>query len=344
VKQLLLIGAGHAHLVLLRSLAAQPLPGVLVALLTPNPRQIYSGMLPGLVAGHYRLEQISVDVASLAKRAGVALLEGSAAALDPDRRVVRLEQGDELDYDVLSLNAGSLCDTSLAGAKHHALSVKPFESFVERLRFASRIAIVGAGAAGAELAMALRYRKALVTLYADKPVLSSRVERQLRRRGVDYRPGMAVTAIHNGPVVVSGAARQDFDLVIMATGAAPLPWLAHSGLAADERGFALVGDTLQSVSHPEVFAAGDCASIRYRPRPKSGVYSVRHGEILAVNLRRVLDGQPLERYDPQSRALQIITCGARYAIAERGDWSWQGRLVWWWKRRIDRRWIRDLRV
>lgn len=340
----MLIGAGHAHLVLLRSLAEAPLYGARITLVTPNARQIYSGMLPGLVAGHYRLEQATVDVAALAEKAYAELIEGSAAELDLARRKVRLEQGAELDYDVLSLNAGSATDASLPGARHHALSVKPYELFVQKLRFANRIAIVGAGVAGAELAMALRHRKAQVTLYSDRPALSARVERQLRRRKVDYRPGMAVSAIHNGPVVVSGSARQEFDLVILATGAAPLPWLQNAGLETDEHGFLLVGDTLQTVSHPEIFAAGDCATIRHRPRPKSGVYAVRHGEVLAVNLRRAFEGGTLERYEPQPRTLALISCGARYAIAERGEWSWQGRLVWLWKDRIDRRWVRELQV
>jgi selenide,water dikinase len=344
VRQVLLAGAGHAHLVVLRSLAQAPLYGARITLVTPNPRQIYSGMLPGLVAGHYKPEQVTIDVAALADKAYVELVEGSIAALDPERRKLRLEQGAELDYDLLSLNVGSATDTSLPGAKHHALAVKPYDNFVQKLRFANRIAIIGGGTAGAELAMALRHRKAQVTLYSDRPTLSRRVERQLRRRKVDYRPGMAVNAIHNGPVVVSGGARQDFDLVILATGAVPMPWLQHSGLETDDNGFVLVSDTLQSANYPEVFAAGDCASIRHRPRPKSGVFAVRHGNILAVNLRRVLEGAALERYEPQTRALALISCGSRYAIAERGDWSWQGRLVWLWKDRIDRRWVRELRV
>ena len=344
MRQVLLIGAGHAHMVLLRSLAQAPLYGARITLVTPSARQIYSGMLPGVVAGHYRLEQAMIDVAALADKAYVELLEGRVEALDPEQRKLRLEAGGELGYDVLSLNAGSATVAALPGAKHHALAVKPYENFVQKLRFANRIAIVGAGAAGAELAMALRHRKAQVTLYSDRASLSKRVERQLRRRRVDYRPGMAVSAIHNGPVVVSGSARQEFDLVILATGPAPLGWLQDSGLETDEHGFVLIGDTLQSVNYPEVFAAGDCASIRHRPRPKSGVYAVRHGEILARNLRRVFEGGALERYEPQPRALSLISCGARYAIAERGDWSWQGRLVWLWKDRIDRRWVRELTV
>ena len=133
---------------------------------------------------------------------------------------------------------------------------------------AERVAVAGAGVAGAEIAMALRHRGAQVTLYSEKTAISARVVRQLRRRQVDYRPGMAVTAIEPGPVVVAGTARQEFDLVLLTTGAAPLPWLRHSGLSTDERGFVLVDRVLRSLSHPEVFALGDCATLADAPHPR----------------------------------------------------------------------------
>jgi selenide,water dikinase len=180
-------------------------------------------------------------------------------------------------------------------------------------------------------------------LYAEKSQLAPRVLRQLRRRKVDYRPGMPVTAIEPGPVVIAATARQEFELVLLATGAAPLPWLRESGLATDERGFVLVQATLQSVSHPELFALGDCATVRDSPHPRSGVYAVRHGEILIDNLRLLVSGASLQAYVPQKKALVLLTCGARYAIAERGAWSAQGRWVWWWKDRIDRRWVAGFR-
>jgi selenide,water dikinase len=260
---------------------------------------------------------------------------------------VLLKDGRELRYDFASINVGSLVDTSIPGSEH-ALPVKPYEEFIDRLRIADRIAIAGAGAAGAELAMALRHCGAQVTLYSEKATVSSalaaRLVRQFRKRKIDFRPGMPVTTIEPGPVVIAGPSRQDFDLVLLATGAVPLPWLRQSALATDERGFVLVHDTLQSLSHPEVFALGDCATLRDAAHPKSGVYAVRHGETLVENLRRLFGGAALEPYAPQKKALLLLSCGARYAIAERGGWTAQGRWVWWWKHRIDRRWIASFRI
>ena len=349
MKRVLLIGAGHAHLVVLRELARSPLYGARATLVSPHARQIYSGMLPGLIAGHYRLDETQVDVAQLCARAYVEFRPGCVAALDPERRQARLEDGSELGYDLASLNAGSLTDTSLAGARH-AVAVKPFTAFIEGLKKATlaRVAVAGAGATGTELAMALSYRGAAVTLYSDQPTLppalARRAARALRRTAVDLRPGMAVTAIAPGPVIIAGTSRQEFDVVVLATGAVCLPWARGCGLAVDDEGFVLVHDTLQSISHPEVFATGDCAALADVPDPKSGVYAVRHGAILAGNLRNAIAARALTIYQPHPRALLLLSCGARYAIAERGGWSAEGRWVWRWKDWIDRRWIRSLRI
>lgn len=341
MKRVVLIGAGHAHLVVLRSLAQKPLYGARITLVTPHARQVYSGMLPGILAGHYRRAEAEIDVATLAERAYAELEPGLVERLDPERRVAVMKGGKSISYDLASLNVGSEVARALPGAGL-ALAVKPYDEFLAKLRLAERVAIVGAGVAGAELAMALRHRGALVTLYSEKPSLPARVVKQLRKRKVDYRPGMAVTAIERGPVVIAGTARQEFDLVLLATGAAAPSWLRDAGLATDERGFVRVHPTLQSVSHPEVFALGDCATLEDVSHPRSGVYAVRHGESMSENLRRLMSGAPLEPYVPQKSALMLVTCGARYAIAQRGRWSAQGFHLWWWKDRIDRRWVRSL--
>jgi pyridine nucleotide-disulfide oxidoreductase family protein len=346
VKRILLVGGGHAHLAVLRSLGKEPLHGARFALVTPRAKQLYSGMLPGVVAGHYRRHEAEIDLARLAEAAYAEFIEGEVAKLDHERKVAALADGSELEYDLVSLNVGSLVERPFPGAGL-ALAAKPFDVFFEKLRTTklNRVAIAGAGAAGAELAMALRYRGAAVTLYSEKAELSPPgLEPVLRGMGVDLRPGMAVTAIEPGPQVIAGTSRQEFDLVILTTGAAPQPWLRGGGLACDERGFVLVDDTLRSVSHPDVFAAGDCATLRSAAVPKSGVYALREGETLALSFRQVVQGQPPAVYRPQRHALLLLSCGRRYAIAQRGDWTAEGRWVWWWKDRIDRHWIRSLTV
>jgi selenide,water dikinase len=344
VKRVLLAGAGHAHAVLLDSLAQEPLYGARITLVSPHARQLYSAMLPGVIAGHYPRDEAEFDVAALAGRAFAEFVPGSLVRLDAARRIALLADGRQLPYDIASLNVGSHTEDETPGAHEHALPLKPYERLVERLRYKAHIAIAGGGASGAELAMALRYRGAVVTLYSESspfaPKLARRIERALRRRGVDYRPGMRADAVEPGPVVIAGQAHQQFDLVLWAAGPAPFGWLERSGLARDAQGFVRVDATLRSVSHPEVFAAGDCAATG---EAKSGVHAVRQGVVLAHNLRALVRETPLLEYQPRPHALLLLTCGARYAIAARGGWSAQGHWAWWWKRWIDRRWMARLR-
>ncbi|MGD9951659.1 MAG: FAD-dependent oxidoreductase [Burkholderiales bacterium] len=323
MKRVLLVGGGHAHAWVLRA----GVPGD-VTLVTPYPHHTYSGMLPGFVAGHYAADEIRLDVAALAARAGVRLVLGRVVALDAARRIARLEDGAELAYDIASLDVGSE-----AGAPPGALAAKPFEPFMARwLEVKDRvrsIAVVGGGAAGVEVSMAMAHAtRARVTLFSDRPMfrpgLARRIARQLEARGVALRK-----SAYEGEAT---------DLVVWTAGARALPWLATSGLAVDERGFVLVDERLRSVSHPEVHAAGDCATLRDAPHPRSGVYAVRHAPVLAANLR----GEA-RRFAPQRRALALLSCGRRYAIADWGGMSWEGAWVWRWKDRIDRKWVEGFR-
>jgi len=345
VKRVLLVGAGHAHARLLAALALQPLYGARIGLVSPEPRQIYSAMLPGVLAGHYRREAAEFDVAELAARASVDYVPARIIALDAAAKTATLDDGQQVHYDIASLNAGSAILQSVPGAAERTLAVKPFERLVGELRRVAHVAIAGGGAAGVEIAMALRHRGGEVTVYSERsafpPPLARRVERAMRRRGVDFRPGMRVDAVEPGPVVVSGTSRQQFDLVLWASGPAPQPWLATSGLALDERGFVQVSGSLTSVSHPHIFAVGDCAGLG---EAKSGVHAVRHGAVLEQNLRNLVSGTPLVAYEPDPNALMLLTCGSRYAIAWRGGWGGEGRWAWWWKYAIDRRWLKRLRA
>ena len=344
MKRILLIGAGHAHLAILRALKKEPLAGARLALVAPRGLQLYSGMLPGVIAGHYRRDEAEIDVARLAGAVSAEFILGEVVKLDPAQKVAKLADGGELEFDQVSINVGALPQRTIPGA-HFALAVKPHEAFYDKLRTAklNRVAIAGAGLSGAEIAMALRHRGAAVTLYSEQaelwppPLLPA-----LRRAGVDVRPGMAVEEIERGPLVIVGASTQEFDLVLLATAAAPQPWLRSSGLPCDERGFLLVDDTLRSLANPDVFAAGDCATLGLQPLPRSGVYSLRQGEALVATFKNMARGEAPVAYRAQRHALVLVSCGRRYALAHRGGWSAQGRWVWWWKRHLDRSWIKSL--
>lgn len=361
-KRLLLLGGGHAHVHVLQALAKEALAGAEVALVTPYARQMYSGMVPGLVAGHYRAEQCAIALRPLAAAARVHFIESSAVHLDAAARRVTLADGRIAEYDVLSLDTGAVMDRQrLPGAREHGVFVRPIEHFVrlqdELLDLASRrvldVVVVGGGAAGVELAMALQHRLAgrgeerarvaLVTgggepLAGYPPSVVKRAVQALASRRVTvFRDGVA--ALLPGAVVLRSGARLACDAPVLATGAEAPAWLAGCGLALNEQGFVSTGPMLQSSSHAEVFAAGDVASRSDAPHAKSGVYAVRAGPALALNLRRFIGGGELQPHLPQKRTLNLISCGNRQAIVSWGDWAAQGRWAWLWKDHIDRRFV-----
>jgi len=361
-KRLVLLGGGHAHVQVLHALATEAMTGADVLLVTPFARQMYSGMVPGLVAGHYTAEQCAIPLAPMAAAAGVPMVESMAVAVDTAARVVHLADGRTAEYDVLSLDTGASMDRDrIPGARENAIFVRPIEHFVRLLDGLWMLAqervvdvvVVGGGAAGVELALALQYRlagqgeeRARVALVTGGPEPLEGYPRAVMRHAAVALAKRQVTVFRDtcaqlqpGVLVLGSGARLACDAPVMATGAEPPPWLAGSGLQLDVRGFVCTGPTLQSCSHPEIFAAGDVASRVDAPHPRSGVYAVRAGPPLLLNLRRFIAGGALQPHTPQKKTLNLISCGERRAIVAWGDFAAQGRWAWWWKDRIDRQFV-----
>ncbi len=363
LKDVVLVGAGHAHVAVLRRFAMRPMPGVRLTVITREVTTPYSGMLPGFLAGQYGFDDMHIDVRRLARFAGARLYHAETTGLDPARRLVFCDGRPEVPYDLLSIDIGSTPDLAgIPGAAEHTIAVKPigrliarWEQLLVRVTERSepvRIGVIGAGAAGVELAFALRHRfapaRASVTLFgAEADVLPGfspgairRVRRLLAARGIEVRVAHPAVRIEPGKVHFTGAAPVDLDEILVATQAASPSWPADCGLAADARGFLRVSDRLQSISHPDVFAAGDIAAIEGHRRAKSGVMAVRAGPPLAENLRRVVAGRRLRRFVPQRRWLSLLATGDRYALGVRGDFCFEGAWVWRLKDWIDRKFMR----
>ena len=364
MKRVVLLGGGHAHLQVLQALAHEPLAGAELALVSPHPQAFYSGMLPGFVAGRFAAQDCRIELTPLAAAAGARWIEAAAVSLDTAARQVVLADGRQAGYDVLSIDTGAAMDRDrLPGAREHALFVRPVEHFVRLFdglvalagQRALDVAVVGAGAAGVELALALWQRLAapqagataariaLVTggpapLAGHAPAVMVRAAAALARRRITVLRE-ACTGIGEQALQLANGARLACDAAVVATGAEAPAFLRGSALACDERGFVLTGPTLQSLSHAEVFAAGDVASRRDAPHAKSGVHAVRAGPALALNLRRFAAGGELQPYQPPRRTLNLLACGDGSAIASWGGWSAQGRWVGRWKDRIDRRFV-----
>jgi pyridine nucleotide-disulfide oxidoreductase family protein len=346
---LLLAGAGHAHLGVLRLWLNGQRPKGRIGLVSEGPHAWYSGMLPGLLAGLYRPEQCRIPLQALCTAIDVELLQGRLLGLAPASNSVELADGRHISATWLSLNLGSQPRVPRgAGAALEVLPVKPFEAFLKGWKLWQQapqaLAILGGGAAGVELALALAPLVPALTLLSSArilaghpPALRQRAVRRLAEAGVMVREGIAVDAIDGDALLAGNQVAWHGGRVILATGASALPWLGTSGLACDERGFVTVGKTLQSLSHPQVFAAGDCASLSATPR--SGVYAVRQGPVLAANLSAALSGSPLTPFLPQRRSLALLADGQGGAMLSWAGFTAEGELLGWWKDRLDRAFI-----
>ena len=353
-RRLLLIGAGHAHAQVLRDRIAAPVPGVDLVLVSPSSLAPYSGMVPGWLAGSYRFEDICIDFAALAAAAGARLLIDQLVALDPDQRQAHLASGLVLGYELLSINVGSTLRPPALAGPGQVLALRPlgelrqrWEALLAKPAFAPgrqplQVTAVGGGAAGVEALLAVL--ASLRRRHAGRLVQGCLISRG------SLLPGMAAGA-RRAALAALGAAGAEVmtdtafdpasphgapDLLLWATGALAHDWQANSGLTVSASGFISIDAQLRSLSHPQVLAVGDCAHWAADPLPKAGVFAVRMGPVLSHNLRALLLGQPLQRYQPQRRYLTLLATADGRAVGAWGGLAAQGRWLWRWKDHIDR--------
>jgi selenide, water dikinase len=366
-RDLVLVGGGHAHVHVLKSFGMRPMPGVRVTLIARDVETPYSGMLPGWVAGHYGFDECHIDLGRLARFAGARLIRDEAIGIDRTECRVLCRAHPPIRWDLLSLDIGSAPRVDDApGAAEHTVPVKPIAQFAARwdallMRARDmprlRLAVVGGGAGGVELALSAHHRLSqmcdgavevtLVTREALLPSHNRRVrwlfERIFAKRGIVLVAGSAVVHVEPGALTCADGRRIEFDEALWVTEAGAALWLADTGLPLTEGGFVAIDETLRSIGDPRIFAAGDVATMLAHPRDKAGVYAVRHGPPLAANLRRVLAGQSPRRAIPQRRGLALIGAGDLHAVASRGPLAAHGTYLWRLKDWIDRRWMRRYR-
>lgn len=370
-KDLVLLGAGHSHAIALKQFGMKPLPAVRLTVIAADVHTPYSGMLPGHVAGFYDYDECHIDARPLTGFAGARLFASQATGLDLKRQLVLCDNRPPVPFDVLSINIGSTpAAPNVPGADKFAIPAKPVRYFLERWQQllervrelpsrALSLAIVGGGAGGVELTLAAQSRLSEILQAAGQPAtritfhlfhrgpelmpshpvwVRRQFEKVLRERGVIIHLDDPVTEIGEG-WLRSRAGVTECDRVFWVTQASAPAWLRAAGLATDDCGFVLVNDSLQSISHPAVFAAGDIATMQRYFRPKAGVFAVRQGQPLFENLQRILQDEPLKPFQPQKQFLTLIGTGDRSAVAARGRWAWQSPLMWRWKDRIDRQFM-----
>ena len=369
MQHLVLAGAGHAHVIALKLFGQTPIPAVRLTLVTREATTLYSGMLPGVIAGHYARAEAHIDTAALARFAGARFIQDEVIGLDPKRGAILFRSGQPLPFDLLSLDIGSQPNAAYAPGTG-SLPVKPIDSFLPRfdamlaqtlsMGGKAHIAVVGAGAAGVELMLATARRLraevslaghdpsgllfTLITATDDilpgfPPAFRTALRQSLVAETIGLRAGAIATHAADGVLRLAGGASIPADHVLWTTEAAAAPWLRGTGLKLDEQGFVAVDACLNAVGHANIFAAGDMAAFGPRVLPKSGVYAVCAGPALAHNIRAYTAGASLSPFRPQRDALCLLSTADGRAVGTRNGLTVSGRWVWRCKDWIDRRFM-----
>lgn len=362
-KRILLIGGGHTHIEVIRQY-----PRVFsglnteLVLVSPEPGSAYSGMMPGVVAGHYHLDQILINLPALCEASGVVWHQGRFVALEPGQNAVRLADGHTIGFDYLSFDIGSVPsvagiegrgarDAMLWGAKPVIPFIDAWERFLAALQTTESrvVTVVGGGVAGFELALAMHHRVQTLkeeshcrwqlisnsALLAGHNRLVRRYGRKaLKQAGFDCYWGARLRKVEDECLSLSDGRELKSHFTVLCTPAGPVQNLSDCDLPLNQDGFIPVNEYLQVIGHENMFAVGDIAGFP-QPLAKAGVYAVRQGPILTANLRNIVQGKPLNPFSPQHRFLKLITLGRQDAMASRGWLYAHGAWVWRWKNQID---------
>ena len=359
VQDIVLVGGGHAHALVLRMWAMDPLPGIRLTVINPAPTAPYTGMLPGLIAGHYQQDEITIDLVRLARFAGARIILDRATGLDLVAKRLHLAHRPPLRYDIASIDIGIGSGLpALPGFTEHATAAKPlgdyarrWDAFLATAPQTPHLTIIGAGIGGVELALASAHRLratgrdpqiTLLERAAEAlPNIGPRARATLLRRlgddGITIRTATTATAISASAVTLSDGTTLPSDFTLSTAGTQPQTWLADTGLTLHD-GFLAVTETLQT-SDPRIFAAGDCAHLTHAPRPKAGVYAVRAAPVLLHNLKAAATARPLQPFHPQRDYLKLVSLGDKEAVADKFGLRSGGTWLWRLKDRIDRKFM-----
>lgn len=356
-KDVVLVGGGHAHALLLRRWGMKPVPGARLTLINPASSAPYTGMLPGFVAGHYTRDALEIDLVKLARFADARVIFGWVEALDPEARTLKVEGRPEIRFDLASIDIGITSDMpEIPGFTAFAVAAKPLGPFAARWRDflagdGGDVVVIGGGVAGVELALtmdhALAGRGKVSVIEAGTALqgLGDGTRRKLIDRmataGITLLEGERVAEVTAGEILLESGEKIAAKLTVGAAGARPFPWLTSTGLALTD-GFITVDDTLRSTSHSHIYASGDCAHLGKTPRPKAGVFAVRAAPVLTHNLQADLTGGMRKAFRPQKHYLKLISLGPEEALADKWGRSLGGAWAWRWKDRIDRAFMEKL--
>ena len=369
-KDILLVGGGHAHVLLLRMWAMNPIPGIRITLVSNSVISPYSAMLPGVIAGHYTFDENHIDLFKLCRLSGARFIHAEVTGFNIDHQRIQLHDRSELSFDYASINTGAAPDQSVPGVAEFAIPVKPIAQFIQCwqvllnefkvMNGEKHLVVVGSGAGGIEVLLAMQHAlskdlelkvqlhfhlvvrgQELLKGYSRR--VKSSVKNRLAKCGVQVHYDFDVERVTAKQLISKMGESLTVDNVFWCTSAKAPSWPKASGFITDELGFISVNSYLQSLNNFNIFAAGDIAHIPHAPCSKAGVYAVRQAPVLLYNLRNAVLQKPFKCYEPQDEFLSLIALGNKTAIGSRKPLFFSGAWAWSWKNRIDRGFMRKFK-
>jgi NADH dehydrogenase FAD-containing subunit len=365
-KHLVLVGGGHAHLTVLKHIDEFINKGHRVTVIGPSRYHYYSGMGPGMLSGIYREEDVRFHIKRMAEDRNATFVQGRVVRIDAKKRRLQIDSGEDIDYDVLSVNTGSYVpNNGISESEINVYPVKPIENLLKARKAISdktkdqelRLLVVGGGPAGLELTGNLwRMVKdnggaANITFLVGRKLMSSFPEKvrklsiqSLSYRGIRIEEGANVQRFEETKAVMEDGREFPYDFALLAWGIKPSPVCRESGLPTDEDGGLFVNEYLQSIEYPEIFGGGDCICFQRRPLDKVGVYPVRENPILYHNLLAAVTGGEMISFEPQDDYLLIFNLGDGTGLFWKKNWIWKGRLGFFLKDYIDRKFMKNFQI
>jgi selenide,water dikinase len=360
-KHLILVGGGHAHALFLKKLSEKPISNLNITLISPNIQTPYSGMLPGLISGHYQYNDLHIDLELLARKSHVKFQIGKAKGLNPNNATLLLEDGKQLSYDFLSFDTGATPSYVFEGINKNSLFVKPIHDFYNQWRaieqqlfknekqHAKTLSVIGSGAAGIEILLAIQFRMTQQGIPLNYQLVSrsseilrgypkklvSHIKHIFHQANITHIPNFNATHITNNELLDSKRQSIPSDINIICTEVKGASWLQNTGLKLSDDGFICVKETLQTLDFPNVYAVGDVCHFTMKPLPKAGVYAVRMSQILFENIYAEMKGKNKKTFVPQTDFLSLLALGSKTAIGCKRGLSFKGKWVWTLKNSID---------
>ncbi|MED1865312.1 FAD-dependent oxidoreductase [Fictibacillus nanhaiensis] len=353
MTKLLLIGGGHAHLSILRSLLHEKMSDLEITLITSSKFQYYSGMFSGFTEGLYDEDEIRIDLESLCSRASVSFIEDTIISFDPMQKVLLGFSGEIYHFDVISFDiepwvSSELISTSELTPKHH------FIEKIKKLRSSEAPVIVGDSSRAVELALSVSsWRNTYnlsnsVTLISPSSLLHSygaKATKKIREiahdHNLEFYENEQVNEAKDSYVTTKNGTKIKYSIILPITEPKASSLFKQALLPVDSDGFLLVEDTLQNDEYPYVFGAGNCVTISmYSELVKNDFHATKQGPILWRNIKRFLFGQSLESFKPYTSPFSIISTGKQQGLFIFRNVTLYGKWVWYMKNFNDQKFIK----